>query len=303
MSNPIALLEQNIKSIEADFHRLSSDKGILFPCEAEFAMQIIGNNSYALGIAISNPQSVRDAVTNIASIGISLNPAKKQAYLVPREGKICLDISYMGLIELALASGSILWAKAELVRAADTFQLNGFDRPPTHTFDSFGAPRGDIVGAYVVVKTRDGDYLTDTMTIAEIYDIRNRSTAWKSGKSNPWRTDEGEMVKKTVIKRAYKTWPRSDRLATAIHYLNTAGGQGIDLHTNVVDAVPAAPPINCAVELENIANAQDLVALRVIWRRCAAGCAKTKDKVSGERLSQAMIDRSAFLKSTIEVPA
>jgi hypothetical protein len=35
------------------------------------------------------------------------------------------------------------------------------------------------------------------------------------------------MVKKTVIKRAYKLWPKTERLDEAVHYLNTTGGEGL----------------------------------------------------------------------------
>jgi recombinational DNA repair protein RecT len=185
-------------------------------------------------IAVDNRQSVINAVTNIAAIGISLNPARKQAYLVPRDGKICLDISYMGLLDLAIQSGSIRWGQAELVYPADEFTMNGVGSPPTHKRQPFAKDRGEFIGAYVVVKTVDGDFLTMAMSVEEIHAVRDRSSAWKAWvekkKKCPWVTDEGEMAKKTVIKRAYKTWPkteRMDRLENAVHYLNTEAGEGL----------------------------------------------------------------------------
>jgi recombination protein RecT len=80
---------------------------------------------------------------------------------------------------------------------------------------------------YVVVKTADGEYLTHTMDIASAHAIRNRSAAWKKDQSGPWKTDEGEMVKKTCVKQAYKYWPKTDRLEKAVHYLNMDGGEGL----------------------------------------------------------------------------
>jgi recombination protein RecT len=77
---------------------------------------------------------VIDAVTNIAAIGISLNPAKKQAYLVPRDGRICLDISYMGLMDLAMADGLDQVGAGRARPREGHFVLNGFDKPPTHNF-------------------------------------------------------------------------------------------------------------------------------------------------------------------------
>jgi len=235
--NDIQLIEKSILDLEPAFERINTDKSIVFAREAEFAIQIITNSNYCLKIAKENPQSVRDAVTNIAAMGVSLNPARKQAYLVPRKGGITLVISYMGLLDIAIQSGSILWGQAEIVYAADLvapfeFTINGYDQPPTHKRNPFAKDRGEIVGVYVVVKTRDGDYLTTTMTASEVWDIRERSDAWQGymkdkSKKCPWVTDETEMVKKTVIKRAYKTWPKTERLDNAVHHLNTAAGEGI----------------------------------------------------------------------------
>jgi recombination protein RecT len=232
VSNALQIITDEIYGIRPSFEAVAVDRSINFEREAGFAIQILSNNDYALTVALNNRQSVIDAVTNVSAIGISLNPAKKQAYLVPRDKKICLDLSYIGLLDLAIASGSIMWGQAELVKEADEFRLNGFDKPPTHERAPFAKNRGEVVGVYVVAKTHDGDYLTCTMTIDEVNDIRNRSSAWKAylekKKSCPWVTDPGEMAKKTVIKRAYKTWPKTDRLDKAIHFLNTEGDEGLE---------------------------------------------------------------------------
>jgi recombination protein RecT len=231
MTNLVAIIEKDVYGVRESFEAVAVDRSISFEREAEFALQALLANDYAMKIATSNRQSVINAVSNIAAIGISLNPAKKQAYLVPRDGRICLDISYMGLLDLAIASGSIRWGQAELVYKSDRFVLNGVDKPPIHERDPFNTERGEIVGVYVVVKTADGDYLTGTMSIADVHAIRDRSSAWRAWiekkKKCPWVTDEGEMIKKTVIKRASKLWPKCERLDKAVHYLNTQGDEGL----------------------------------------------------------------------------
>lgn len=239
MSNQLQVIKDDIYSTRERFEKMSGG-ALNFEREAGFAVQVIAANDYTMRIAMDNRQSVINAVTNVAAIGISLNPAKRQAYLVPRDGRICLDISYMGLLDLAIQSGSIMWGQSELVYEQDRFELQGFDKPPIHNRNPFAKDRGPMVGVYVVVKTRDGDYLTTCMAIDEVYDIRNRSSAWKAWESKqkkcPWVTDEGEMVKKTVIKRAYKLWPKTDRLDNAVHFLNTEGGEGL------ADLDPAEQP-------------------------------------------------------------
>lgn len=301
MSNEVITLESVVYSVAEVFDEVLVDKSINFKRESEFALQILYGNDYSRKIALANPQSVRDAVTNIAAIGISLNPAKKQAYLVPRDNKICLDLAYGGLLELAVASGSILWAKADLVREADAFVLMGLDKPPAHTYNPFAKDRGAITGVYVVAKTRDGDYLTDTMAIDEVYAIRDRSSAWKAWiekkKRCPWVTDEGEMIKKTVIKRAYKMWPKTDRLDNAIHYLNTDGGQGIDFSTEPSHAQPSgqAPAFSVGNILARIDGAETMEQVAAIRREGLTAASREKDKAAYDRITVAVKRKRAEL--------
>lgn len=252
MSNAIQTISNFVYGAEETFQNVLADRSINFEREAGFAIQILTSNDYITKLALSDRQSVANAVTNIAAIGISLNPAKKQAYLVPRKGKICLDISYMGLIDLAVQSGSILWAQADLVYAADAFTLNGFDRPPTHSYNPFSKDRGEMIGAYVVVKTHSGDYLTDCMSKDEIDSIKNRSESVKAGKQSPWDTDYGEMAKKTVVKRAYKYWPKNDRLDAAIHHLNTDGGEGLAVTQHAPEGIDPQPIIDGVRECKTV---------------------------------------------------
>lgn len=191
MSTAIQKVYETINPLKTDFEQVCSEPSIAFKRESEFAMQIFANNDYLATTAINNLVSVRSAIMNIAAIGISLNPAQKLAYLVPRDRKVCLDISYMGLMHIAQQSGAIKWCQSSIVRKNDNFQLTSIDTAPRHEYNAFAPAeeRGDIVGAYVVVKTDDGDYLTHTMPIADIYAIRDRSSAWKAWKSkqNPVR--------------------------------------------------------------------------------------------------------------------
>lgn len=303
MSNALTLVTGDINATRDEFQTLLADRSIKFEQEAGFAIQVLGNNDFALKIAAGNRQSVVNAVKNIASIGISLNPAKKQAYLVPRGGAICLDISYMGLMDLAMATGSIKWAQAEIVRANDGFSRGRFDQAPTHTFNPFSTDRGEIIGVYVVVKTADGDYLTHTMEISEVYDIRGRSEAWKRN-SGPWKTDPAEMIKKTCVKQAYKYWPKTERLENAIHHLNTEGGEGMRDINDAPDAIDVSPMI-----AEALRTKTDAEALKY-WKENnamlvsqPAAHKKLKDAVAGHRAKMAADLAATDAARTIDMPA
>ena len=231
MSN-IAVIKNEIYAIRDTFQARLTNQSLSFEVEAGFAIQQMEANDYLLSVAMGNRQSVINAVTNVAAIGISLNPARKQAYLVPRDKKVCLDISYIGLIDLATQSGSVVWVKAELVYENDEFQMGEPGQKPEHLFNPFSKQRGEVIGAYVVAKTPSGEYLCDAMSIDEINAIRDRSSAWKAYKAKnvtcPWVTDPGEMQKKTVIKRAAKMWPKNDRLNQAIQHLNVELDEGLE---------------------------------------------------------------------------
>jgi len=223
VSDQLQLLRGTIEKSRTTFEEMARVHNVVnFKSEASFAMQLLKANSFLQKIAMSNPQTLQYAVLNVASVGLSLNPVEKHAYLVPRNGSVCLDISYMGLIHLLVESGSIKWMQSELVKENDTFIFEGVGREPTHEFNAFG-DRGEVLGVYCVAKTEDGEYLTSLMSKGECYQIRNRSEAWKRKQSGPWKTDEGEMMKKTVIKRAFKLLPKNDkakRIYAAIEHDN-----------------------------------------------------------------------------------
>ncbi|MEY2875274.1 MAG: hypothetical protein RLZZ373_2645 [Pseudomonadota bacterium] len=267
MSQALDTIRGDIWSVSDTFKAIGGTEAH-FEAEAGFAIQALMNNEYAMGVAMRNRQSVINAVQNIAAIGISLNPARKQAYLVPRDGKICLDISYMGLMDLAMQSGSIRWAQCAIVYERDEFALHGLDKQPSHTFNPFSKDRGPLIGVYCVVKTSDGDYLTHTMSADEVFAIRDKSQSWiafvaKKTKSCIWVDHEGEMVKKTCVKQAHKYWPKGDRSArvdAAIHYMNTEAGEGLPQeHPKASIAIPAlvgameAMPIDVQQVLREIA--------------------------------------------------
>ncbi|TFL14179.1 DNA recombinase [Pusillimonas caeni] len=295
MSNAITIIENVVHGAATNFASVLTDRSLNFEREAEFAIQTISGNEYSTKIALQNRQSVVNAVTNIAAIGISLNPAKKQAYLVPRDNKICLDISYIGLMDLAMATGTIKWAQSEIVYTNDRFELNGFDKPPTHTYNPFANNRGDAIGVYVVVKTADGDYLTETMSVDEVNAIRDRSSAWKAWmekkKKCPWVTDWGEMAKKTCVKRAYKFWPKTERLEQAIHHLNTDGGEGLQFDSRPVHDAELAN-----IWIEQAQKCESTEALAGVWKTGLAEIKQAGDMAAYNKFKAAVEQRGAALK-------
>lgn len=206
-----------LRGVEPRFTEIAKRHNIpdfTFARELEFAMMILKQNNFLSEVAVGNPDSLKEAIIGVAASGLSLSPVHKQAYLVPRKGRVCLDISYQGFVDLFVTKGVLLWVKAVVVHDKDQFEFAGINIPPKHKIKQVFGDRGAIVGGYVLAKMTNGEYLVDHMPINEIYSIRDRSEGYKAFKANnakstPWQTDESEMIKKTLIRRAAKSWPKA----------------------------------------------------------------------------------------------
>ncbi len=240
MNNQMTVLQQ-VDALEPTFNEMSCNV-VTFKQECQFAKQALskkgknGKDGYLMTVAKNNPMSLRDSILNVATVGLSLCPTKQHAYLVPmRVGDVptvCLQISYRGFVEIAQSSGAIEWVQAKIVYENDTYENRGSKLEPLHSFDAFG-DRGKKKGAYCVAKTSSGDYLVEEMMLVDIFAIRERSESYKNEKArrySPWVQFEDEMIKKTVVKRASKLWPKHDngRIDAAVATVNSHEGIDFD---------------------------------------------------------------------------
>ncbi|WOB06550.1 recombinase RecT [Piscinibacter gummiphilus] len=276
---------------------------INFESEASFAVQIVTANEYLLKVAKNARQSMHNAIVNVAAIGLTLNPAKKQAYLVPRKvGKqgvvVCLDVGWGGLIDLAVEAGAIMWAKAHEVYANDEFQRTNDGTPPHHKFKEF-TDRGDLVAIYVVSKLPNGDFLTEVMTVGEINDIRDRSEAFKAYQENkisktPWVDDWLEMAKKTVVRRASKWWRgrgNTARLERAIHMLDTQGDGMAHPLENVPVGDEPEERFDSEYWIKRVKAATTDEAVMRVYHEGVALITKLRDMANGAIFKRAVVDR------------
>ncbi len=163
-------------------------------------------------------QSLLACIMTCAALGLEPDQFLGQAYLVPfwNEKKKCMEAQlipgYRGYIALARRTGEVQSVSAQVVYYNDHFDLQyGLNEKLDHS--PAEGDRGDVKGAYVIFRYKDGSYSFDYMPKADIDAIRKRS---KSADSGPWVTDYGEMAKKTVIKRHAKLAPLSVEFQQAV---------------------------------------------------------------------------------------
>lgn len=249
-------------------------------------------------------QSLLACVMTCAQLGLEPDQFLGQAYLVPFKNKngtvICTLIpGYRGYIALARRSGEVQSVSSQVVYSKDHFLLQyGIEEKLEHI--PADGERGDVKGAYVVFKYKDGSYSFDYMPKGDIDRIRKRS---KSAEDGPWVTDYDEMAKKTVIKRHVKLAPLSVEFAQAVALEDRAnmGESQSDILTgmddgNVIDAEPAlAEPDPTAIVAAfdaSIPKTADRVILGDFLTRTAESNKGTVEEVQIE----AMKNPAAFWK-------
>lgn len=172
--------------------------------ELGFALQIFQDNPKLQGC---DPNSIINAVVNVARTDVTLNPVMRLAYLVPRGGKCVLDFSYMGLVSMLKSNGNIKTLDAHIVFEDEEFNYDPVNNT-IHHIPSFATTEAEhnarqIKGAYSRAVLSSGEIVFEFMPYWEIEKVKKQSPSSNS-KHSVWVTWRDEMIKKTVIKRHFK---------------------------------------------------------------------------------------------------
>lgn len=161
--------------------------------------------------------SVLSCVMKCAALGLepSAVDGLGRAYILPyyngktRHLEAQMIIGYRGMLDLARRSGEIRSIHAQAVYQGDSF---------SHWEDETGQhfsfrPGRDVphepdrlTDVYMCAHLKDGGFVFETMSKAEVDAVRKRSKASSNG---PWVTDYEAMALKTVIRRSFRYLPVS----------------------------------------------------------------------------------------------
>jgi len=198
--------------------------------------------------------SLLKACLSAAELGLSLNKSMGEADILKVwDNRLKKNVAqfrprYKGLMKLAMQSGEVLKIESRLVHENDVFEVEeGLDSRIVHKHGL--SNRGAMVGAYCVWKLKNGETQFEVMNKEQILAIRDRSSA-KTKDGNivgPWKTDEAEMWRKTVVRRASKYMPLSTEAQRAVAVDNQAEGvieadeyAGSEVDITDFDETPAA---------------------------------------------------------------
>lgn len=189
---------------------------------------------HAKGIMLANPkgfdkcpeESVQQALMSAAMIGLSLSPQLQHLYLIPRYNKslniteATLLVSYKGMMEVVNRDGNVISVKAKVVYDNEAFEyIEGTTTEIRHKIIPDSTKRGVKVGVYCVAKLSDGELLVEYMDAEQIDRVKQKSES-KNSSYSPWKTFEEEMWKKSVVRRAWKYWPKSSGMDGMVEVMN-----------------------------------------------------------------------------------
>lgn len=212
------------RSLAARFNRMGE---LRYQAEKQHLMAHIQRNGK---IADCSPASVEHAMLQVADIGLTLNPAAAHVYLVPywnkhaRESQLQPLIGYRGLLHLVYRAGTIKDVQANLVYEGDpVFRVRTtvMGREIEHEEALRADKRGKVTHAYVIARFTNGGHHVEVMDADQLEAVERaakvRSAAGGKVWDGPWR---GEMMKKAVIRRAWKSWPLDAGLQQAMTVLD-----------------------------------------------------------------------------------
>lgn len=133
-----------------------------------------------------------------------------------------------GIRERMRNTGEVVSADAHVVCKHDRFEYSlGDNARIEHEPPPLGQDRGDVVGAYAIIRLKNGEVLRDVMSVQEIEKTRSISRA----KDGPmWSKFYGEACRKTVLRRCSKAAPQTSDLERMIpddDEFDPAAGSGI----------------------------------------------------------------------------
>lgn len=184
-----------------------------------------------------NRASQLAAMMEIARLG--LEPGR-EVYPIPYGKEVQVVIDFKGKIRLMMQSGHVKSIQAHEVCRNDTFEFEYGLEPKLRHVPAMGE-RGPITHFYAVVHTKDGGYVYEVMTKAEVDAVKKNNQVW--------RDHYVAMGRKTAVHRVSKYIPQSPELLHAasldgatIHGFDSDGEATLtyDAESTAVDDTPTA---------------------------------------------------------------
>lgn len=153
------------------------------------------------------PQSILIAAMRAASLKLSVDPARGEAWIIPYKGKATFQLGYRGVYELAMRTDQ--YRHINVIDVYEGFELQ--ENIMTGNHEIIKSYRdGAIVGYMLYFKLFNGFEKTYYMTVEEIEHHAARYSQSYNNSDSPWNDKENrrKMMRKTVLSNGLRRWGR-----------------------------------------------------------------------------------------------
>lgn len=244
-----------IAPVRKDLEQMSDQFAAALPAHvpaAKFVRTALTAIQNAPDVLNADRQSLYSSCMKAAADGLVLD-GREAALVVfktkDKDGQYREKVQYLpmvaGIIKRARNSGEISTVSAHVVYENDIFEFElGDDEHIRHIPKRHG-DRGDPIGAYAIIKLKDGGVQREFMSVPEIEEVRAISRSG-TNKFGPWVKWWPAMAEKTVLRRALKRAPMSTDLEAV---LNTDNND-YQFQPQNLHVVTAPPPVSRSEELK-----------------------------------------------------
>lgn len=232
-------MQQYIKSMEGEIAKALPS--VMTP--ERFTRIVLSAISVNPKLAECTPKSFLAAMMQSAQLGLEVNTALGQAYVLPYKNKGVLEaqfqLGYKGMIDLAYRS-DVKTIQAHVVYANDEFDCEyGLDPKLRHV--PADGDRGEPVKVYALFKTAGDGFGFEVMSIDDVRKHAQKYSQSYGSSFSPWKTNFEEMAKKTVLKKVLKYAPLKTEFVKAVAQDGTIKTEiSPDMYDVPAEAIPEA---------------------------------------------------------------
>jgi phage RecT family recombinase len=203
--------QEQIQKTNKAFIEIYGEKGQkVFTREQQYAVMSVQKNPEILNCT---PNSIYSSVAAVAMTGLTLDPIKQLAHLIPRKGVCTLVVDYKGILELLHMDTGVICSSGA-VYDCDIDVMDFKEGVGGYVNAKRPMPRPEqrkLLYCYNIANFPDGRTHCHIMDKEQI--DKRRGKAQTDAVWNEW---EEKMNIKTVIRDHYKYLPKSDRLDKAM---------------------------------------------------------------------------------------
>lgn len=229
VSTALAVVDTKLGSgTAAKYNAARLTDELKWPTEKSYVRQAFERNDLLCKALLANPNSLVVAMQSAAALGLTLDPSMGLAFLVPqrpRQGadyEVILKVSYKGMEQAVLASGTVTAIQTELVYENDKFNYGVNIDGPWLIYERARGDRGNLTDAFCLARYANGEKYVEVMSVDELRAVEQAALDFGNGKAPAWKGQfKPEMQKKSVVRRASKHWPKNPVLAKLTQVYDT----------------------------------------------------------------------------------